>query len=479
MISVNAPKLSEVADIFGAALHGEDAVFSGVSTDTRTLQSGNLFVALQGPNFDGEQFLAVAQEKGAVGALVSQIVPEISLPQIAVQPACENTRIALGKLASMWRQQFDIPIVAITGSNGKTTVKEMVASILRVGKSGQLNGESAEEISGLQTQGNFNNDIGMPLTLLRLSLEHRWAVIEMGANAPGEIAYLSKLAKPTVALVNNVGAAHLSGFGSIAQIVEEKGAIYSGLGKDGVAVVNADSPHVNRWQEIVEKNAGKKIVTFSANDKNLNALIPEKFPLLGEHNQMNACAAIVVALQMGANSEQIRRGLEKMQPVAGRLQRKAGLYSSQVIDDTYNANPDSLKSAMEVLAGFAGKTILVLGDMGELGNEGAELHRQAGVQAKKLGIDQFYTLGELAREAQAGFDEDYKNLPSSSFIKGGNLHGEEEFHFQDHDSLVNALKKDLGKNVTVLVKGSRFMHMEQVVEQITEQNQKNTKEQSS
>ncbi len=439
--------LADVARLLGVALDGEDAPFHGVSTDSRTLQKGELFVALQGANFDGGAYLEMAYQRGAVGAIV-QKRQETTLPQIVVA----DTRAALGTLATAWRGQFDLPVAAVTGSNGKTTVKEMAASILR-----QLG-------PGIVTEGNLNNEIGVPLTLLRLSPEDRWAVIEMGASGVGEIARLSEMAQPTISLVNNVGSAHLGGFGSVEKIAAAKGEIYSGLRADGVALINHDLPQATEW---MERSSGERIETYgcSSTPSLLHADIQEQHPLIltyrggsievelplpGEHNRLNAMAAAALAIQIGATLQQVRQGLESMQAVPGRLERKPGRGGSTIIDDTYNASPESMHRAIEVLSTYSERKILVLGDMGELGGDAAELHHQVGRAARSAGIDQLYALGSQAAEYVVAF-------------------GGSGLHFDKIGPLLEALESELEEGSVILVKGSRFMRMERIVERIREE----------
>ena len=438
-----------VASALGFEYKGDDISLTGVSTDTRNIKAGELFIALRGPNFDGHQFIEKAIAGGAVAIVAEQEVNH-QIPCFVV----DNSRHALGRLASAWRQQFDIPVIAVTGSNGKTTVKEMLASIF------------AQEGMPLSTKGNFNNDIGVPLTLFRLDKSNTSAIIEMGANHSGEIEHLTALAKPTVALVNNAAEAHLEGFGSLQGVAEAKGEIYSGLGTDGVAVINVDDQYSYIWQELCE---GKEFITFGLiNDADVSATYEATsegtkiqlktiqnsgevlLPLLGRHNVMNALAATAAALATGIDFDVIRKGLQSMQSVSGRLQLKQGLASSLVIDDTYNANPSSLRAGISVLVDFPGKHYLALGDMGELGDDEVQLHHQAGVDAKAQGVDKLYAYGDLAQQATMGFAD-----------------GAE--WFKQQQEMIKALQSDLNENVTLLVKGSRRMHMERVVEAVTKE----------
>ncbi|MFA7094902.1 MAG: UDP-N-acetylmuramoyl-tripeptide--D-alanyl-D-alanine ligase [Gammaproteobacteria bacterium] len=448
---MNGMRLAEAARMVGGELRGADAVFTAVSTDTRTLTPGALFVALRGPNFDGHDFVEQARAAGAVAAMVSRAVPT-ALPLLLV----EDTRLALGRLAAAHRAARDLPLVAVTGSNGKTTVKEMVAAIL------------AQRAPVLATQGNLNNDIGMPLTLLRLAPEHGFAVIEMGASHPGEVAYLTRIAQPTVALVTNAGPAHLEGFGSIEGVARAKAEIYAGLAADGVAVINADDAYAALWDELnrsrrrvhfglcaeAEVRADPASIRFELQDERLCtafrliALTGEtdvRLSLAGRHNVRNALAAAAATIALGMDLKEIRAGLEGMQPVQGRLQLRAGLNGVRVIDDTYNANPASFQAGIEVLAACPGTRCLVLGDMAELGEDSPQLHRRVGEQARSAGIERLYAVGEQSRAAVEAF-------------------GAGARHCAGQSELIAALRDELGPGAVVLVKGSRRMRMERVVE---------------
>ncbi len=438
-------RLHEAAELLGARWAGEDVMLQGVGTDTRNLQAGQLFVALHGPNFDGHDYLVEATAKGAAACMVEK--PVANCPALIV----EDTRLALGQLAKAWRRHFTLPLVAVTGSNGKTTVKEMLASIF------------AQQGNVLATRGNLNNDIGMPLTLLGMDSRHSSAVIEMGANHAGEIAYLTALAEPTVAIITNAAAAHLEGFGSLEGVANAKGEIFQGLKEDGTAIINADDAFSPLWQELAKD---KNILSFGlthpaditaqwqAGDRGsqLHVITPAgkiklQLALLGEHNVMNALGAIAAAQAAGIKLKTIKAGLEAMQPVAGRLQLKSGMQGSRIIDDTYNANPASLSAAIEVLAGFAGKHILVLGDMGELGEDAAALHAEAGRFARAHGVDQLYSVGPMAALAANAF-------------------GENAQQFDSHEAVSAALEQELAADVTLLVKGSRLSRMERVVQML-------------
>ena len=443
--------LREAARLLEAEVSpGVDGVFATVGTDSRRLPADALFVALSGPNFDGHEFIAAARQQGARAALVSRWVTD-PLPQLRVA----DTRLALGRLAASWRTRFTGPLIALTGSNGKTTLKEMLAAILR------------RRGSTLATEGNLNNDIGVPLTLLRLNTEHGYAVIEMGANHHGEIAYLTGLARPDVAIVNNAGPCHLEGFGDVAGVARAKGEIFQGLSATGVAIVNRDDPHADDW---IGLNPGRRIVDFGldrpaavsarildAATNRFRLIVPAgeteiRLPLPGRHNIRNALAAAAGALAAGATLDDIRRGLESLRDVGGRLQRLHGRHGGTVIHDAYNANPASLAAALHTVGAGPGRKWLVLGDMRELGPVASELHAQSGREARTTGFERLYALGEHSRAAAAAFGE------------GGG-------HFTDLEALVDALSRDLEHHAeppTILIKGSRGMRMERVVAVLVE-----------
>ncbi len=444
--------LREAARLLEAEVSpGVDGVFATVGTDSRRLPADALFVALNGPNFDGHDFIAAARQQGACAALVSRWVTTDPLPQLRVA----DTRLALGRLAASWRTRFTGPLIALTGSNGKTTLKEMLAAILR------------RRGSTLATEGNLNNDIGVPLTLLRLNAEHGYAVIEMGANHHGEIAYLTGLARPDVAIVNNAGPCHLEGFGDVAGVARAKGEIFQGLSATGVAIVNRDDPHADDW---IGLNPGRRIVDFGLDrpaavsarvlDAAINRfhlIVPAGeteicLPLPGRHNIRNALAAAAGALAAGATLDDIRQGLESLHDVGGRLQRLRGRHGGTVIHDAYNANPASLAAALHTVGAGPGRKWLVLGDMRELGPVASELHAQSGQEARTTGFERLYALGEHSRAAAAAFGE------------GGQ-------HFTDLEALMDALSRDLKRSAespTILIKGSRGMRMERVVAVLAE-----------
>jgi UDP-N-acetylmuramoyl-tripeptide--D-alanyl-D-alanine ligase len=437
--------LAEAARWSQAQLLGADGRYRGLSTDTRSLAAGALFVALRGEHFDAHDFLPEVARCGAAGALVSRAC-EAPLPQLRVT----DTRAALGALATAWRRTLKTQLIAITGSNGKTTVKEMLAAILSA--RGPV----------LATRGNRNNEIGVPLTLCELAQEHRAAVVEMGCSAPGEIAYLSAMAGPEVALINNAGPAHLEGFGSVERVAQGKGEIFSGLDPAGTAVFNGDDPYAPLWRQL----AGDRrplAFGFGAHCEVRGETLPGPgnrmrvhvgsqcvelvLPLSGRHNVMNALAAAAAGWAAGESLETVARGLERVTPVPGRLQQRPGLAGSTLVDDSYNANPASLLAAMQSLAAGGGRYWLVLGDMAELGEAAPAMHTQAGRDARDLGFERLYAVGPLSAEAAAAFD-------------GGAR------HHRDLSSLLVSLQCDLaetGAGVCVLVKGSRSARMERVV----------------
>ncbi|OOG26461.1 UDP-N-acetylmuramoyl-tripeptide--D-alanyl-D-alanine ligase [Thioalkalivibrio denitrificans] len=431
--------LSEIARMVDGRLEGPDGVAEGVSIDTRSLQHGQLFVALAGAHHDGHAFVEDALP--AAGVMVSRTL-STSLGQVVV----DDTRLALGRLARAWRRELPVTVIALTGSNGKTTVKEMLAAIAR------------EHGPVLATRGNLNNDIGVPLTLLELARNHRHAVVEMGANHAGEIAYLTDLAKPDVALITNAGPAHLEGFGSIEGVARAKGEIFRGLSRTGTAVINADDPYAEYWRSL---NTGHRIITFGLEqpaditgtwtapahlairlgdtDHHLSLAFP------GRHNAMNALAAAAAATAADIPVGAILRGLMRVHPVSGRLTPRPGLDGALLLDDSYNANPASTLAALDVLAASPGERCLVLGDMGELGDEAEQLHAHVGRRARELGIEHLLATGPLTAHAVQAY-------------------GEGARHFGECAALIDALRPMLNPSMTVLVKGSRSQRMERVVQ---------------
>jgi UDP-N-acetylmuramoyl-tripeptide--D-alanyl-D-alanine ligase len=438
--------LTATAAALNGELHGDNTNFSGVSTDTRTLKPGELFVALKGDRYDGHDSLADAARQGAVGALLAKACAT-TIPYVRVR----ETRPALGLLARFWRSRYVLPVIGITGSNGKTTTKEITAAILR------------ERGSVLATKGNLNNDIGVPLTLFELAPTHHAAVIEMGANGPQDIAVLAEIARPTVGVVTMCGPAHLAGFGSIDKVAEAKGKLLESLDATGTAVINSDDKFSGYWRQI--SRAGT-LVTFGIEQpadyrahgielcppgrgsqfelRSPLGTIVVTLRLDGLHNIYNALAAAAAAIAAGASLENVRSGLASTPRVAGRLILKKGVGGCQLIDDSYNANPASLAAALAVLAQVSGARWLVLGDMGELGPDELVQHRDAGILARGYGIERLLTLGKLAQAAAEGFGP------------GGE-------HFPDRATLVAALRERVAPGVTLLIKGSRMMQMEKVV----------------
>ena len=438
--------LDDVAIGANGLLQGSRVAISGVTTDSRKISAGDLFVALVGERFDGHAFVQESMRRGAVAALVSRRVEaDFPIPQVIV----DDTRLGLGRLAASWRARFALPLVALTGSNGKTTVKEMVASILATYC------ESRDDV--LATTGNLNNDIGMPLTLLGLRDRHRYAVIEMGMNHEGEIDYLTRIARPDVALVNNAHRAHVGLLGSVEAVARAKGEIYAGLSDDGIALVNEDEVFAPYWRSL---NVGRRIVTFglrpsadvraTADGMQARFVTPVDafavtLQVAGEHNLRNAVAACAIAHALEIPPHAIQAGLAAFAGVPGRLQRRASPKGAVVIDDTYNANPESMKAAIAVLARESGRRILVMGDMGELGPEAAAMHAEVGAFAREQGIDALYALGKDSAQAVKAF-------------------GAAGRHFDAREALVEAAAMQAGPQVTILVKGSRFMEMERVAD---------------
>jgi UDP-N-acetylmuramoyl-tripeptide--D-alanyl-D-alanine ligase len=439
--------LSEAVAVLGARMSGADARFSGVSTDTRTLRAADLFVALRGERFDGHGFLKNAAAAKAAAALIDRnYAGEFPLPVAIV----DDTRLALGALARHWRARFHPALVAVAGSNGKTTVKEMLASILR---------SHAGEGAVLATSGNLNNDIGLPLTLLRMRHAHRWCAIELGMNHKGEIAYLAGIARPTVALVNNAQREHLEFMRSVEEVAAENAAIYEALPVDGIAVVNGDDAHAAFFRA---RAGARRIIDFAIDHKAIVSARHTLKPLTSEisirtpegvadatlaipglHNVRNALAAAAAAHAVGIGVKTVAQGLTAFRPYTGRLQVKQARGGATLIDDTYNANPDSVRAAIDVLASCPGPTVLVLGDMGEVGEQGQAFHREVGAYARSKGIASLLALGEATRDAVQAF-------------------GPGARHFEKVEELIPNVS---GKSI--LVKGSRFMKMERVVAALT------------
>ncbi|WP_423192457.1 UDP-N-acetylmuramoyl-tripeptide--D-alanyl-D-alanine ligase [Cupriavidus sp. H18C2] len=440
----------------GARISGDAArAFSRVHTDSRTVQPGDLFVALKGERFDAHDFLADVVARGAAAVLVSR-EPGVDVPALVVP----DTRIGLGELAAGWRRQFTPPTVAVTGSNGKTTVKEMIAAIFAA---------AVGEADRLATGGNLNNDIGLPLTVLRLRAHHRLAVLELGMNHPGETVYLAGIAQPTVAVITNAQREHQEFMVSVEAVAHEHASAIAALPADGVAVFPVDAEsggeHAAIWRQAagtrrvlafgtdasadvrasVSVQAGVQVMHVVAEDMAFDL----RLPLLGAHNVRNALAATACALAAGVAVDAIQRGIAGFAAVKGRLQVKHTPAGTVVIDDTYNANPDSMRAAIDVLAGFAAPRVLVIGDMGEVGDQGPAFHREIGAYARERGIETLWATGELATHAVQAY-------------------GAAGRHFATADALTQALQAD-GEGVVagaaaVLVKGSRFMRMERMVD---------------
>lgn len=449
---IRAISLTEISSTLKGQMVGPDVRFSNVSTDTRSLNPGDLYIALVGETFDGNQFVEQAFEKGACGAVVSQLVDN-QRPQLLV----EDTTVALGEIALLNRQQSNARVVAITGSQGKTTVKEMVGAILGVSS------------KVLVTRSNFNNQVGVPLTLLRLEPSHERAVIELGASGLREIAYTVRLAMPHVAVLTNAAATHIEGFGDLQGVVRTKGEIIDGLEKDGVAVLNADDENIAVWRA---RANGRKVVTFTVRPEHCNATYSAtnittestagvRFLLIapqgtleiylglpGVHNVANAVAAAAASLEAGASLADVKTGLESMRSVPGRMNVLAGPAGSVLIDDSYNASPSSFRAAIDVLATCPGVRVLIVGDMGELGPDAENAHIELGLYAKDKRIDQIWSVGGLSE------------LTSKSF-------GVEATHFSDRDALTRKARDELGVGYVVLVKGSRSAQMDKVVQQLT------------
>jgi UDP-N-acetylmuramoyl-tripeptide--D-alanyl-D-alanine ligase len=443
--------LADITKITSANTDSPTTHFEGVSTDTRTVKPGNLFIPIRGEQFDGHDFIDEAYKKGAAAAVVDHPA-DSPIPQIQVA----DTLLAFGKISQAWRDQFSLPIVGVTGSNGKTTLKNMIAAIL------QAACQSTQAV--LATEGNLNNNIGVPIMLCRLNKDHRYAVIEMGMNHAGEIAYLTKLAQPQVAIVNNAAEAHLEGLKDVAGVARAKGEIFLGLKSNGTAILNRDDAHFDYWKGLVTQHNSLSFGFTASADVRATMTntqttihtprgdIEVVLPLLGKHNVMNALAATAATLALNIELEAIKKGLESVHPAHGRMEQYVLPNGARVIDDTYNANPFSLQAAINTLATFTGEKIIVLGDMRELGPTAKELHFASGEKMRAAGIDRLFTLGELSAATTEAF-------------------GTQAHHFTDREALITALKPYLKSGVTVLVKGSRSMKMEKILEGIIPENQ--------
>lgn len=442
--------LNELLSVVPGATLTSPASFSGVTTNSKTVEAGNLFVALRGERFDAHDFIADVAALGAAAVVVERLPDGLPIPALIVP----DTRYALGQIAQLWRKRFTMPLIGVTGSNGKTTVKEMIAAILSA---------AFGTDHFLATRGNLNNEIGVPLTLFNLNAQHRAAVVELGMNHPGEIARLTEIALPTVGVVNNAQREHQEFMASVAAVAAENGSVISGLSEEGCAVFPADDEFAPLWTSYA---GSRRLITFALDKQasvtaqwratdfgseiTLNARGEQVSFVLsaaGQHNVRNALAACAATLAIGINLEIIARGLSAFTPVAGRLQKKQATNGAIVIDDTYNANPDSVRAAIDVLANAPAPRTLVLGDMGEVGSEGVAFHEEIGEYARARHIDQLFTVGELARHASRAF-------------------GRPARHFETMETL-NEEVASVPPGASVLVKGSRFMKMERVVQKLT------------
>ncbi|MGI1669140.1 MAG: UDP-N-acetylmuramoyl-tripeptide--D-alanyl-D-alanine ligase [Neptuniibacter sp.] len=450
---IGAWELSELQNQFGGECT-QDCGFAHVSTDTRTIQKGDLFVALVGPNFDGHEFVEQAMAKGAVAAVVTRKLP-LNLPQWVV----EDTRIALGQIGLANRLRFQGDVYAITGSSGKTTVKEMLNSIL------------SQNNKVLATKGNLNNDIGVPLTLFELDDSHQVAVIEQGASARGEIAYTTALSLPNVAVLNNAMGAHLEGFGSLQGVVEAKGEIFSRLVENnGTAVINLDDPHVVYWLELTSEN---RRVTFSLENSEADVYasaikagdngcyrfnlhfrkdtVPVQLEVMGKHNVANALAASAAVIAQGMTLTEIAQGLQVFRAVPGRMCPAKSPKGALVIDDSYNANPGSVKAAIDLLVSLPGESVMVLGDMAELGDDAVAQHEEVGCRAAQKGTTSLWATGALSRHSV------------NAYQAQGGLDGR---FFESKDELTDALAERAKDGMNILIKGSRSAGMDQVVKHL-------------
>lgn len=453
----------------GARLVGEPTtLITRVHTDTRTLANGDLFVALKGERFDANEFLADAKARGAVAAIAHHGLQAAGLAGLEVP----DSLAALGALAAGWRAQFDLPLIAVTGSNGKTTVTQMIAAILVAFRADRA----------LATAGNFNNEIGVPLTLLRLRAKHQHAVVELGMNHPGEIARLAAIACPTIALVNNAQREHLEFMDTVEAVARENGAVFASLPEDGTAVFPHDDLFTSLWSDMAHSGAMRRCMTFGEQeDADISLARAEwqqgawqvrihtplgdfdaRLHIAGRHNVVNALAATACALAAGVSLETIGAGLTAFEPVKGRSKASevvlAGGHALTLVDDSYNANPDSVRAAIDVLAALPGPRLLVLGDMGEVGNRGPEFHAEVGDWARQRGIEALYGLGAETAHGVAAFN-------------GGNNGSDSGRHFDNVDALNAAVLARLPQVASVLVKGSRFMKMERVVQAIEQSQQ--------
>ncbi len=444
--------LSQAASMLQADYRGPDVRFRGCTIDSRRVDGGELFFALRGTVSDGHDHVEDAARRGAAAAMVEHDPGPTRLPLLQV----DQVREGLSRLAGCWRSGFDVSLVAVTGSNGKSTVKEMLSRVL------------GTRAPVLATQGNLNNELGVPLTLFRLDREHRYAVVEMGANHPGDIRSLCAWAKPAVAVITQCAPAHLEGFGDLDTVAAAKAEIFEALPAEGMAVINADDAYAAFWRSVardcrvlsfgVVSEAdvrGQELKTCPPAGVNHFLLrlpgqeLPVRLPLSGRHNLMNALAAAACAYGLGTEAEHIRQGLESVPPLQGRLQPRTGVCGSLILDDSYNANPGSLQAALEVLEAYPGRRWLVLGDMYELGEQAEECHRDAGRAARDYAVERLFAVGPLAAQA------------AQSFGTGGST-------YADLQELIGALLAQLRPGTTLLIKGSRGMNMEQVVQPLLE-----------
>ncbi|MDQ7050791.1 MAG: UDP-N-acetylmuramoyl-tripeptide--D-alanyl-D-alanine ligase [Enterobacterales bacterium] len=463
-------QMSQIANKLNAQLIGDDCLIDKVYTDSRSAEQSGLFVALNGPLFDAHDFVSDAREKGADGFLLERKIA-LDKPQIVVK----NTRLALAELARLNRQASDAEIVAITGSSGKTTVKEMVASILQ------------QSSNILATKGNLNNEIGAPLTLLDIEENTQFAVIELGASQAGDIAFTADITAPQVALVNNIAAAHLAGFGSLQGVAKAKAEIYTSLTQQGVAIVNEDCDYADYFKSNIDcQMIGYSIESESdvyateiklteAQSTHFNIQYQGKkqainLPLLGRHNVANAVAAASCCLALDISLAQIAEGLSRITAVDGRLLEYPLSHGRRLIDDSYNANLSSVMAAIDLLANYANTTILVLGDLAELGDYGKSCHQKIGLYAAEKGIDKLYTYGDLTEFTQQAFRH-------SKGINNNN--GLNQFHFSDQQKLIQQLQKEANAKQTILIKGSRSARMENIVHALREIDKNSSLEQAS
>jgi len=447
-------RLHEICNLVNGEMYGEDKVISSVSIDTRALTKGALYVAIKGEQFDGHEFIQQAEAAGAGALLLNERI-DSALPQVVVA----DTRLALAELAGAIRDKAQVKVCGVTGSNGKTTVKEMISAIL------------AMQSPVLSTLGNFNNDIGVPLSLLRLEKSHEFAVIEMGANHADEIAYTSRYAKPDVVVITNVAAVHIEGFGCIDGVASAKAEIIESLSEDGVAILNADDDYFNLWRAIAGQ---RECLSFGLNDiadvraENIsNTLQNEQFistfnlvfneqktsiklALAGEHNIKNALAASAACIALGVDVAQIKQGLEQLNSVKGRMQLQATKKGYRVVNDSYNANPASLQVALEAIHANATKFWVALGEFGELGTESSEIHKEMGLQIKRAGVTRLFATGELTKHTVDSF-------------------GDGASYYAQQGELIAAIQKEIECDVVLLVKGSRSQKMDVVVNSLIDE----------